>query len=104
MGAIPDKPAQVSLTNRPCLPLNTINGLTLEHLEQTSLLHIDNRSDITTLKEAIALAYNIKSVDTDGVKPLYSIKENETLYLREGVTFEPVGRRELLSLATLTLD
>ena len=61
-----------------------------------------NVKGIERLEEAINLAEAITKVDTDGVEPLYSILEGETLYLRPDEAVTQNNRKELLSLASVT--
>ena len=79
-----------------------IDQETIEHLERISLVDFANVRGIERLEEAIELADVITKVDTNGVEPLYSILEDETLYLRPDVPEPPNNRKELLKLATVT--
>ena len=75
---------------------------TIEHLERISLVDFANVRGIERLEEAIELADVITKVDTTNVEPLYSILEDETLYLRPDIAKPPNNRKELLKLATVT--
>ena len=61
-----------------------------------------NVTGIDRLESAINLADRIRNVNTDGVEPLYSVLEDESLYLREDVAVKPVNRDALMSLAVRT--
>ena len=101
--AIPTSPAVETLIRRDKLPAKTrIDTGTIEHLERISLVDFANVEGIERLEQAIELADVIRTVDTEGVDPMYSVLENETLYLREDIAQEPDCRRELLKLATVT--
>ena len=75
---------------------------TIEHLERISLVDFANVRGIERLEEAIELANIITKVDTTNVEPLYSILEDEALYLRPDVPEPPNNRKELLKLSTMT--
>ena len=75
---------------------------TIEHLERISLVDFANIRGIERLEEAIELADVITKVDTTDVEPLYSILEDETLYLRPDDPESPNNRKELIKLATVT--
>ena len=79
-----------------------IDQETIEHLERISLVDFANVRGIERLEEAIELADIISKVDTTNVEPLYSILEDETLYLRPDVPEPPNNRKELLKLATVS--
>lgn len=61
-----------------------------------------NVRGIERLEEAIDLAQSIVDVDTNGVAPLYSILEEETLYLRPDIPEPPNNRKDLLKMASVT--
>ena len=74
---------------------------TIEHLERISLVDFANVRGIERLEEAIELANIITKVDTTNVEPLYSILEDEALYLRPDVPEPPNNRKELLKLSSV---
>ena len=101
--SVPTTPATQTLIRWDKLPAKTrIDIETIEHLERISLVDFANVEGIDRLEKAIELADVIRTVDTEGVDPMYSVLENETLYLREDIAEEPECRRELLKLATVT--
>ena len=62
-----------------------------------------NVRGIERLEEAIELAEKIVDVDTEGVEPLYSVLEDETLQLRQDVPAKiSNNRKSLLKLAVVT--
>ena len=71
-------------------------------LERISLVDFANVRGIERLEEAIELADIVTNVDTEGVEPLYSILEEETLYSRPDKPEPPNNRKELLSLSSVT--
>merc|ERR1712098_564886 len=79
-----------------------IDSTTIEHLERISLVDFANVRGIERLEEAIKLADIIRTVDTTGVEPMYSVLEEETLYLRPDNYVETNSRKELLSLSSMT--
>lgn len=79
-----------------------IDGHTIQHLERISLVDFANVRGIERLEEAIELADIVTQVDTEGVQPLYSVLEDETLYLRPDEAQAPNNRQELMNLSTVT--
>ena len=64
------------------------------------MVDFSNLTGISRLESAIHLADRIRGVNTEGVEPLYSILEDETLYLRADEEVEPGNRKVLISLAS----
>ena len=79
-----------------------IDSATIQHLERISLVDFANVRGIERLEEAIELAEVIKSVDTTGIEPMYSILEDESLYIRDDVAEPPNCRKELMGIASET--
>lgn len=75
---------------------------TVQQLERLSLVDFANSAGVERLEAAIELADQIRSVDTEGVEPLYSVLEDEHLVLREDEAVDPENRKMLLELATKT--
>ena len=84
------------------IPEAKIDLETIRQLERLSLVDFANVTGIDRLESAINLADRIRNVNTDGVEPLYSVLEDESLYLREDVAVKPVNRDALMSLAVRT--
>jgi len=79
---------------------SSIDDETIQHLERLSLVNFANVSGVKRLEAAIDLADIVRQVNTEGVEPLYSILEDESLFLREDVAREPDNRAQLMKLAT----
>ena len=94
-------PKSVVTHIKPASNKAIIDSATIKHLERISLVDFANVRGIERLESAIDLAELITDVDTAGVEPLYSVLEEETLYLRPDVPVDPDNRDELLSLASL---
>ena len=94
-------PAIPKVPTSPALPRNerkpVIDAPIIEQLERISLVDFANVRGIERLEEAIELANIVIHVDTQGVEPLYSILEEETLYLRPDNSEPQNNRKELLS-------
>ena len=84
------------------IPEAKIDLETIRQLERLSLVDFANVTGIDRLESAINLADRIRNVNTDGVEPLYSVLEDESLYLREDVAVKPLNRDALMSLAVRT--
>jgi len=101
--AIPSKPPSNTIVDKSKLPPKTrIDSSTIQHLERVSLVDFANVEGIERLEAAITLADVIRTVDTAGVEPMYSVLENQTLFLRDDVAEEPNSRREMIKLATVS--
>ena len=79
-----------------------IDSTTIEHLERISLVDFANIRGIERLEEAIKLAEIIRTVDTTGVEPMYSILEDQTLFTREDIPKDPNNRKQLMETASVT--
>jgi len=77
---------------------------TIEQLERVSLVDFGNEKGIEIVESAIRFADRISLVDTEGVKPLFSVLEERSLPLREDVVTEGNMRKEVLANAKLTED
>ena len=79
-----------------------IDSTTIEHLERISLVDFANVQGIERLEEAIKLAEVIRTVDTTGVEPMYSVLEDHTLVTREDIPEPPNNRKQLMETASVT--
>ncbi|XP_055335190.1 glutamyl-tRNA(Gln) amidotransferase subunit C, mitochondrial-like [Paramacrobiotus metropolitanus] len=77
---------------------------TVYHLEQLSLVNFSNQAAIERLASAIRYANRLRDVDISGVKPLYSLLENETLDLRPDEITEGNQREDVLRNAKITME
>ena len=71
-------------------------------LEKLSLIKTD-RKMIQRLQEAINLADTLQEVDTKGVKPLITLREEDNLYLREDVIKE-TSREDILKNSSKVVE
>ncbi|RWS01050.1 hypothetical protein B4U79_01057, partial [Dinothrombium tinctorium] len=72
-------------------------------LEKLSLVNFANIEGVKRLEEAIKFADRLKEVNTDGVKPMYSVLENDCLYLREDKP-EKFSRKLVQQNASLLIE
>lgn len=82
-----------------------IDRKTISKLERISLVDFDNEGGIQRLEAAIRFAQKLREVRLDpSVKPMYSVLENERLYLREDKVTEGNCREQILKNAKLLED
>ncbi|XP_012284005.1 glutamyl-tRNA(Gln) amidotransferase subunit C, mitochondrial [Orussus abietinus] len=75
---------------------------TIAQLERLSLVDFDNEEGIRRLEAAIDFAKRLRDLKIDdSVLPMYTILENENLYLREDKVTEGNCRDKILKNATL---
>merc|ERR1712243_150898 len=79
-----------------------IDSTTIEHLEGISLVDFANVRGIERLEEAVKLADVIRTVDTSGVEPMYSVLEEETLFTRQDIPEPQNCRKQLMETASVT--
>ena len=100
--AIPTAPVASKYKKVEAPERTNIDSATIEHLERISLVDFANVRGIERLEEAISLADEIKTVDTTGVEPMYSILEEQTLFTRADIPEHPNCRKELMETASVT--
>lgn len=71
----------------------------MELLEKLSLLNFSNEAGIRRLEAAIEFADRLHDLDTSNVKPLYSVQEELSLYLRPDEVTVANCREEILQVA-----
>lgn len=71
-------------------------------LEKLSLIKTDEAL-VQRLREAINVADSLKEVDTSGIKPLITLREEDSLYLREDVV-EKTSREEILKNSSKVVE
>ena len=79
-----------------------IDSEAVKHLERLSLVDFANLEGVKRLEEAIEFAQPLKEVDVEGVEPMYTVLEKETLRLREDEVTEGNTRKEILANAVKT--
>ncbi|XP_034667880.1 glutamyl-tRNA(Gln) amidotransferase subunit C, mitochondrial [Drosophila subobscura] len=100
-------------TKVPQLPVDTafpdttdnkveIDTKTIQLLERLSLVDLDSEQALATLKSSIQFADKIAHINTDNVRPLYTVLENQQLQLRNDEVTEGDCRVELLKNAKVT--
>lgn len=104
LSKVPEKPTSSSLFD--CIekqPQNSvsIDKATIQLLEQLSLVSFDDRKILETLQKSIEFAAPIHQINTDGVRPMYTVLENEELTLRDDAVTEGNCRRDILQNAKI---
>ncbi|XP_022224937.1 glutamyl-tRNA(Gln) amidotransferase subunit C, mitochondrial [Drosophila obscura] len=79
-----------------------IDTKTIQLLERLSLVDLDSEQALETLKSSIQFADKIAHINTDNVRPLYTVLENQQLQLRNDEVNEGDCRVELLKNAKVT--
>ncbi|XP_055911781.1 glutamyl-tRNA(Gln) amidotransferase subunit C, mitochondrial [Eupeodes corollae] len=79
-----------------------IDSKTIQLLERLSLVDLDSKEALKTLKDSIQFADRIIHIDTTSVEPLYTVLEDQDLQLRDDVVTDGNIREEILSNAKIT--
>eukprot|EP00095_Tigriopus_kingsejongensis_P012549 snap_masked-scaffold821_size92673-processed-gene-0.5 protein:Tk12549 transcript:snap_masked-scaffold821_size92673-processed-gene-0.5-mRNA-1 annotation:"gatc_brafl ame: full" len=96
---IPTVPVKLPQSSLP-EPVEVDPGL-LKHLERLSLVNFSNEEAIKRLEEAIHFAQPLEDVNTDGVAPMYTVLEEETLRLRPDLVKQENTREDILKNASV---
>ncbi|XP_055603503.1 glutamyl-tRNA(Gln) amidotransferase subunit C, mitochondrial [Uranotaenia lowii] len=83
-------------------PRVTVDEATVQLLERLSLVDLDSKEAHKTLEDSIEFASRILSIDTEGVKPLYTVLENQRLVLREDSVTDGNIREDVLANARIS--
>ncbi|XP_037709405.1 glutamyl-tRNA(Gln) amidotransferase subunit C, mitochondrial [Drosophila subpulchrella] len=79
-----------------------IDTKTIQLLERLSLVDLDSERALATLKSSIQFADKIAHIDTEHVRPLYTVLEQQQLQLRNDQVTEGDCRAEVLRNAKVT--
>nr|XP_016945815.1 glutamyl-tRNA(Gln) amidotransferase subunit C, mitochondrial [Drosophila suzukii] len=79
-----------------------IDTKTIQLLERLSLVDLDSERALATLKSSIQFADKIAHIDTEHVRPLYTVLEKQQLQLRNDQVTEGDCRAEVLRNAKVT--
>ena len=82
----------------------SVDGETVALLERLSLVDFGSSEAVSRLEEAVRFAAPLSNVDTEGVEPLYTVLEEESLRLREDEVTEGGDRQEVLGNAAKTAE
>ena len=94
---VPVVPAH--LEKKPTTEKIKIDDRTIEHLERLALVDFGHLETVRQLEEAIEFVSALQNVNVEGVEPMTSVLEDETLRLREDTVVEGHCRKEILSNA-----
>lgn len=101
---VPQKPVVTTIDENLLPPPTKIDLGTIQLLEKLSLVNFANAEGIGRLEEAIRVADQLCMVQTDGVEPMISVLEGESLYLAEDEVTSGNMSEELLGCAAETLE
>lgn len=79
-----------------------IDSKTIQLLERLSLVDLNSKEALKTLKDSIQFADRIAHIDTTAIEPLYTILEDQDLQLREDLVTDGNIKEEILSNAKIT--
>lgn len=96
---VPSKPIKQSF---PTGKKPLIDTATIQLLERLALVNLENKEALTTLENSIEFAEKILHIDTTNVLPLYTVLEDQNLYLREDSVTEGNCREDILRGAKVT--
>ncbi|XP_012259167.2 glutamyl-tRNA(Gln) amidotransferase subunit C, mitochondrial [Athalia rosae] len=81
----------------------TVNDISIEQLERLSLVNFGSKEGIARLRAAIHFADQLRSIKLeDDIQPMYTVLENEKLYLREDKVSDGGYAKKVLKNAALT--
>ncbi|CAK8681305.1 unnamed protein product [Clavelina lepadiformis] len=88
------------------LPSKTILSLEeVRHVENLALVQYEDLNfEKTILEDAIRFADILLTVNTDDVEPLYTVLEDESLYLREDIVTEGGSAENILKNAQSVME
>jgi len=101
---VPQKPVVTLIAENLLPPPTKIDIKTIQLLEKLSLVNFANKEGIKRLEEAIRVADQLSVVPTDGVEPMISVLEGESLQLGEDEVVSGDMSEELLGCASETLE
>jgi len=101
---VPQKPVVTPIDVALLPPPTTIDMKTIQLLEKLSLVNFANTEGIRRLEEAVRVADHLSVVPTDGVEPMISVLEEESLSLAEDEVTSDNMSEELLGCAAETLE
>lgn len=101
---VPQLPTTITVDNDKLPKSTPVDCNLVEKLERLALVDFDNEDAIERLKDSIRSAQLIFTVDTTNIKPLVSLLEDRSLYLREDKVAAINGREEILQNASVTLE
>ncbi|KHJ43620.1 putative aspartyl/glutamyl-tRNA(Asn/Gln) amidotransferase, C subunit [Trichuris suis] len=94
---------EIDKDSLPALP--KLDDDLLHLLEEQSLVRFDDKAALWHLQKAIEYANQLHAVDTENIEPLYTLLEDEALYLRaDDCPSEMIERTELLSNAAVSCE
>ncbi|XP_067620344.1 glutamyl-tRNA(Gln) amidotransferase subunit C, mitochondrial [Eurosta solidaginis] len=79
-----------------------IDSATIQLLERLALVNLESKEALKTLESSIEFAEKITNIDTTNVAPLYTVLEDQSLYLREDQVTEGDCREDVLRGAKVT--
>ncbi|XP_049318175.1 glutamyl-tRNA(Gln) amidotransferase subunit C, mitochondrial [Bactrocera dorsalis] len=96
---VPSKPIKQSF---PTGEKPVIDNATIQLLERLALVNLESKEALSTLEKSIEFAEKISHIDTTNVLPLYTVLEDQNLYLREDSVTEGNCREDILRGAKVT--
>lgn len=96
---VPSEPIKQSF---PTDEKPVIDNTTIQLLERLALVNLESKEALTALEKSIEFAEKISHIDTTNVLPLYTVLEDQNLYLREDSVTEGNCREDILRSATVT--
>ncbi|ALC39542.1 CG33649 [Drosophila busckii] len=98
---VPQQPVPTAFpdTSKSAIEIDT---KTIQLLERLSLVDLDSEQALATLKSSIQFADKIAHIDTENVRPLYTVLEKQQLQLRNDIVTTGDNREQLMQLAKVT--
>ncbi|KAL4646659.1 glutamyl-tRNA(Gln) amidotransferase subunit C, mitochondrial [Arapaima gigas] len=101
---VPQKPTWEPVGEEQLPPPTKVPPDLVDQLERLALLDFRNQEGVECLEKAIRFAHQLHVVDTDGVRPMDSVLEDQALQLREDRVEDGDCAEALLRLSKNTVE
>ncbi|EDV32000.1 uncharacterized protein Dana_GF19721 [Drosophila ananassae] len=98
---VPQTPVKAAFPNTSANEIE-LDPKSIQLLERLALVDLDSERALETLKSSIQFADKITHIQTDNVRPLYTVLEQQQLQLRNDLVTEGDCRGKVLSNAKVT--
>ncbi|CAD5114234.1 DgyrCDS3376 [Dimorphilus gyrociliatus] len=99
---VPQQPTWKVIDDSKLPPKTKIDKKTIQYLERLSLVQLGDEDGVRRLEDSISLADRLSIVNTEDIKPLSNILEEESLFLRKDYVTEGDSKDSLLQMAAAT--
>ncbi|KAK2156383.1 hypothetical protein LSH36_214g00040 [Paralvinella palmiformis] len=101
---VPTEPTWQLVEESELPPEKEVSDSLVNHLERLALVDFGNQEAVDRLGAAIRFADQVTAINTEGVTPMYTVLEKESLYLRPDVVEKTKDRAVVIENAAKTED